>query len=298
MSGRNKIVLAGGSGSIGRYLKQRLSRDYQVVILSRKPSNGEVFWDGQTLGEWTSELEGTLAVINLSGASIEKRHTSKYKEQIIQSRVLPTKILCEAIGQLNIPVAKWINASGIGIYGNSGQLKNESGALGDDFVAEVCKKWEREIDVCSCGQTKKYVLRIAPVLMQSAGLLKPLIATTKLGLGGKMGSGNNYMSWVHIQDICAIVEACLTDVLSPGIMNAVAPQAVTNKEFMSTLRKTWNVPFGLPSPEFAIKLGALAQGMEPSLIFSNQRIHSSVIPEDLFQFQALDAALQNLKGTE
>lgn len=286
----NKIIIAGGTGFLGSAIIKAFP-DYEIVVLTRTIRKNEqdiryVLWDAKNIGNWTKEVEGSKAIINLVGRSVNCRYTDANKQEIIDSRVDATLIIGKAIGELNKPPEVWINAGSAAIFGNSGdEVKVEDSPTGSGFSPEVCKAWEKAFDRYDTPKTRKVFLRIGMVLQQNGGILKPFLNMAKFGLGGKIGTGNQYMTWIHEQDFTDLIRYTILDADFKGIVHSASPFPVTNKEFMKTIRQSVNIPFGLPNPAIFIKIGAVFIGTEAELVLSGRRVVSSVLEKNGFKFK-------------
>ncbi|MDB5013386.1 MAG: hypothetical protein JWQ25_1588 [Daejeonella sp.] len=299
----DKIIIAGGSGFLGSSIRKRYYKtDTQVIVLSRSQHPDDenikyVVWDAKSLGDWTSVLEGSTAVINLVGKSVNCRYTEKNKAEIISSRVLSTEVLGEAIQQSNNPPKVWINAGSAAIFGNSGdEIKEENSQVGNGFSPHVCKEWERAFNEFETLETRKVFLRIGMVLQKGGGIIEPFQNLAKFGLGGKMGSGNQYMTWIHEQDFLNIIDWAINDETAQGIIHCASPNPVTNSEFMKAIRTSVRAPFGFPNPSFLIKIGAVFIGTEAELVLSGRRVVSQVLRERnfLFKYPLLHDAMKQI----
>jgi len=299
----NKIIIAGGSGVLGNLLVEAYGKaGREVVVLSRSvPSESEetryVAWDGCTVGEWTRELEGALAVINLAGRSIHTRFTAKNRREIRESRVQSTAVIGEAIHRCSRPPKVWINAGGISIYEPSDVLRTEADVPdGTGFLAGISKAWEAVFAEADTPVTRKLQLRISSVLTSKGGMLFPLVKLTKLRLGGTIGSGRQYISWIHEQDFVKLVDWCIRSRNVQGVLHASGPNPTQNKDFMRGLRNRLSVSFGVPNYEWSTKIGAWLIGTEPELALSGHRVVSHILQEEefTFDFPELQDALHNL----
>ena len=304
MNGK-RIIIAGGSGFIGSALaKELLARGCEAVVLTRMPrarTNGahEVEWDGVNAGEWVNCLDGAAAVVNLAGKNINCPHTPENLRELTGSRVNSARAIAGVLGRVNNPPRVWVQAGAIGFYGGLGQnVCDENSPPGDDSLAEVCKQWEGAFNGADVPGTRKVLLRTGFVLGRAGGALPVLARLTKLFLGGRAGSGKQFISWIHLADLTRLfLDAIERDELS-GTFNAVAPNPVTNSEFMCELRRTLHRPWSPPAPVWAVKLGARLMNSEPSLALDGCRVAPRRFLEAGFQFQfpELRAALQNLHG--
>lgn len=302
-----KIVLAGGSGYLGKVLSQHfLSSCDEIVVLSRhaKTSEGKIKfikWDGVQQGEWTKELNGAEAIINLSGRSINCRFNETNKKEILESRVKSTQAIGEAIQKLNLPPKVWINFSAAAVYQNAvgGQHDESSQSEGSGFMFEVCKQWEQAVNSFQLPQTRQIILRISMVLGKSGGVVSTLLPLVKLGLGGAAGSGRQMVSWIHEKDVCRLTEWLINTPEANGVYHAASQNPVTNSDMMKAFRKACKMPIGFPAPTPAVKLGALFMGTEASLVLDSVNIipRKSLSGGFVFEFPEIEEALSNLIGT-
>lgn len=299
-----KIVIAGGTGFLGKMLSEHFANlNYEVVVLSRsehKPAANisHVKWDGETLADWTNELEGAYALINLCGKSVDCRYTESNKSKIYDTRLNSTKILGKAVDACENPPKVWINSSSATIYRHAEDrdMDEETGEIGTGFSVDVCKKWESTFFDCASQGPRKVALRVAIVIGKDGGALQPLKSLTKIGFGGRQGSGDQYFSWIHEMDFINAVNFVLDNEELSGVYNVSSPNPVKNSQFMGALRKALKVPFGMPMPKWMLEMGALIIRTETELILKSRR----VVPQKLlekgykFQFDNLENALANL----
>lgn len=278
------VLIAGGTGFIGNYLKNRFEASGHIVRLVSR-SGMDVSWN---LKDLIPELEKTDVLINLAGKSINSRFTEKNKELILQSRLKTTGILNEAVAACKNPPVLWINASATGIYKHTGQnqtLNESSMDFASDFLGNVVQLWEREFFGTSIPGVRKTAIRTSVVLGKSGGAypIFKLLAIT--GLGGKQGSGAQMVSWIHIEDYYRIILFIIEESGISGVINASAPFPVTNQIFMKTLRKAKRFPVGIPAPEWAIKLGTGIVGVDSSLILASSNVNSEILIKNGFEFR-------------
>jgi uncharacterized protein len=302
-AGRKRIVLAGGSGFIGSALaREWLRRDREVVVLTRHPkprTDGvrEVGWDGKNLGEWIQSLHGAEAVINLAGKNVNCPHTPENVRELTASRFDSVNAIASAIYHVALPPKAWVQASAIGYYGNPGdRICDEQSPGGDDVLATICEQWERAFGAAVTPKTRKVVQRIGFVLGRDGGALPVLERLTRWFLGGRAGSGRQYLSWIHVADLVQMFVAAVEGENASGVFNAVGPAPVMNKDFMRELRRTLHRPWSPPAPEFAIRIGARLMNSEPSLALAGCRAEPKRWREAGFEFKhhSLPAALHNL----
>ncbi len=294
---RKRIVIAGGSGFIGRALmKEFTARGFEVVVLTRSPrkrTDGivEAEWDGATAGAWTTWLDGAEAVINLTGKSINCPHTPDNLQGIMASRINSVNALAAAAGAAQNLPRVWVQASAGGFYGDTGGTAcDENAPVGNDTLANVCRQWEAAFAAAKVSRTRKVVLRIGFVLGRDGGALPLLSQMTRWFLGGATGSGKQYISWIHVADLAAMFVAAVTDEKMSGTFNAVAPDAVSNAEFMRELRRALHRPWSPPAPALAVKLGARLMGSDGSLALVSQRCVPRKILEMGFPFRFTEVA--------
>lgn len=273
-----KVILAGGSGFLGQALGRPLAAaGWEVVVLSREPRPGapfrEVFWDAATAGAWTTELEGASAVVNLAGRSINCVHTPENRRAIVASRLNSVTALGAGFARAANPPPVWVQCSATGFYGDAGdRVCDETQPTGPGFLAEVCRRWEETFAALPLPGVRRIVLRLGVVLDANHGALPPLVRLTRRFLGGSAGSGRQYFSWIHRDDLMAIFQRVLVQPELAGTYNACSPAPVTNAEFMRELRTGLGRPWSPPAPEFAIRLVAgPLMGVDPDLALQGQR---------------------------
>jgi len=300
----SRIVIAGGSGFIGSALAAHfIAQGNDVVVLTRtararEDGVREVAWNGRSFGPWATELDGAAAVINLTGKNINCRHTDKNRREIIASRVVSVRAIADAIGASVTPVPVWVQASAVGIYGNAGDaLCDESAPHGSDFMADVCEQWEAAFRAALTPNTRRVVLRFGVVLGRDGGALPTLATLARWGLGGTVGSGRQYMSWIHRDDLVSIVQRAITTPMS-GPYNAANHVPETNAAFMKRLRSAVHRPWSPPAPALAVKIGAYIIGTEPSIALDGQRCVPRRLDEEGFAFghEDLSQTLHELLG--
>ena len=300
-----RVVIAGGTGFIGRALaKELLARNYEVVILSRKarPQDDgiqEVEYEPGSIGEWIKHLDRAAAVVNLVGRGVNCLHTEENLREIRESRIGSVKTLAMAIDHTPRPPRAWVQAGAIGFYGDREDiLCDEDSPAGGDPLAGICKDWEKVYFTVPAPKTRRVLFRIGMVLGRDGGALPALERLTEWFLGGSFGDGRQYVSWISLADVTgAFIEAIEREDLT-GTYNLVAPNPATNNEFMGELRRALHRPWCPPAPEWAIHIGARLLKMEPSLALAGCRCVPKRLLENGFKFQfpELPAALKNLFG--
>lgn len=301
---KKRIVIAGGSGFIGKAISNHyLANGYEVVILTRaetqmKNDINYQHWDGKTIGDWAPFIDEAELVVNLTGKSVNCRYTEENKALILSSRVNATKIIGAVIQQSNNPPKLWVNSSTATIYDYSltKPMTEDDGDIGNDFSMSVAQAWEDALFEADTPKTRKVALRISLVLGENEGVLPVLTKLTKLGLGGYHGNGKQKFAWIHIADVLGIVDY-LRDNEIEGAINCTTDTIINNKQFMQALRKSLGVSFGLPTPTFALKLGAIIMGTESELILKSRFVKPQRLLDKGYQFKFTDInnALEDLK---
>jgi uncharacterized protein (TIGR01777 family) len=254
------ITIAGGSGFLGRALIARLRSDgHRVRVLTRKPRPGQsddVAWnpDG-SVGPWAAAIEGANAVVNLAGEGIaDRRWNDRRKHDLHASRVLSTRSLVAAIAAAAQPPAVLVNGSAVGYYGAHGEeIVTEATPAGSDFLATVCVDWEREAEHAA-AVTRVAMIRSGLVLDRKGGALGQMLTPFRLGVGGPLGDGRQFMPWIHIADWVGLVLWLIDNEPARGAFNGTAPTPVTNAEFSRALGQALHRPALVPMPGFALKL--------------------------------------------
>lgn len=294
-----KILVSGSHGLVGTALIKSLEAEgHEVSRLVRYAphSKTEVEWSPDRYSIALARIEGFDAVVNLAGESIAEGHwTDDKKRRIRESRVKGTKLLGDALANLTVPPKTFICASAIGYYGNRGdEILTEASAPGDDFLAEVCVEWEQATALATEKGIRVVNTRFGVILDTNGGALKKMLPPFRLGLGGKIGSGKQWMSWIALDDVVGALNFALTNESLRGPINFVAPNPVRNAEFTKTLGKVLSRPTLFPIPAFGIKL--LFGEMGEALLLGGQR----VAPERLmatgytFQHSQIEAALHDV----
>jgi uncharacterized protein (TIGR01777 family) len=290
------IVIAGGSGFLGTALASGWRSDGQrVLILTRRPRReGDVAWspDGGDQA-WRTVIDGADAVVNLAGEGIaDQRWTGARKAAILASRVRVTRAIVAAINAARVKPATLISSSAIGIYGNRGdELLTEESLPGSGFLADVCRAWEAEAAAAS-PSSRVVLLRTGVVLNKDAGALPQIALPFRFFAGGPLGSGRQYMSWIHLADWVAMVRWALATMEATGPLNVTAPAPAANAEFAHALGRAMGRPALMPAPSFALRL-ALGE-MADALLLGGQRVLPAKAQRLGFEFQylTLDAALR------
>lgn len=288
-----KIVLAGGTGYLGSVLTQYFKdKAKEIVVLTRMaiPAEGNVVylqWNAATKGEWCSTLEDCDLLVNLCGKNVNCRYTKENQKEIIASRVVPTKLLEICIQSLRKPPKVWINLASSTIYRYAEDRPQDEvdGDIGTGFSVEVCQAWEKTFWNTHTPQTKKIALRTGIVFGGSDGVFPRLKNLVRTGLGGKQGTGSQYVSWLHELDFARMVEWLYEKGIDGQVYNATAPEAVQNKAMMAIIRNSMGVPLGLPAPHWLLAIGARIIGTETELILKSRWVYPKHLMDGGFKFQ-------------
>lgn len=298
-----KVILAGGSGFIGGALLRELtSAGYDCVLLSRSATGTRpqtVQWDGKTVGEWVSALEGATAVVNLAGHPVACRWTEENRRLIRESRVASTRAIGEAIQRCAQPPAVWVNTSATGYYGDTGDRPvSEASGPGQGFLSDVGRSWEAAQLEHELPHTRRVRIRVGVVLSRNGGALPRIERFARMFLGGPVGSGRQFMSWIHERDLVALYRFAIERPVE-GPLNGTSPHPVRNAEFMATLRAVLVRPPVPPVPAEVFRIISNAMGVEPDLVLDSQRVLPVMTQFHGFeyQFRELRPALENLFST-
>jgi uncharacterized protein (TIGR01777 family) len=299
-----KIIVTGASGLIGRALVSSLSKQgHQLTALVRRESKHkaaadvtEVQWNPAAGELDAARLVGHDATVHLAGEPIASgRWTEQKKRRIVESRVQSTRLLAETLARLQTRPRAFLCASAIGYYGDRGsELLTEESAPGVDFLSRVCREWEAACEPARAAGIRTVNLRIGVVLSRKGGALAQMLTPFKLGLGGRIGNGWQYMSWIALDDVVGAIEHALTDESLAGPVNVVAPQPVKNVEFTKTIGRVLGRPTLLPMPTFALRL-ALGE-MADELLLASTRVEPTRLKASGYQFKypQLEPALSHL----
>lgn len=304
-----RIIVTGGTGMIGSRLTPKLvEAGHEVIVLSRNPAKYSfppgvegVQWDGKTTAGWGHLVDGAGAVINLAGASIAgdgfppPRRTEARKKLILQSRLDAGTAVSAAIAEAENKPAVLIQMSAIGIYGDRGdEVITESSTLGDGFVADVVKQWEQSVTaVEEMGVRVVYVRTGLVYVMDEHSVLHPLLLVSKMFVGGPLGDGRQYYSWIHIDDVLRAMLFLLENESTSGVYNLTAPHPLPQKAVMQEIGKVIGRPSFMPAPAFAIKA---VLGEVSDLVLDGQRVLPTRLQEAgfSFKFEEVDNALMDL----
>ena len=292
---KKKIVIAGGTGFIGKYLSEYFTQQgYQVIVIARQP--GMVSWKDKN--GIIEALEDAEMLINLAGKSVDCRYNEKNKKEILLSRTETTRVLGEALQKCQRPPELWLNSSTATIYRHAEDrpMTEREGEIGTGFSVGIATQWEKTLLDFKLPNTRSVALRIAVVLGEHAPVMVPLKRLVKFGLGGHQGNGQQMFSWIHIEDLKNIILFIQQHKSMSGAYNCSAPHPVKNNVFMKELRKAMGAPFGLPSPKWLLEAGAVMIRTETELILKSRW----VIPEKLlgsgfsFKYETIDKAFEEI----
>lgn len=300
-----RIIITGATGLIGKKLADALiSRGDELIVFSRdtkkaksiSPTGVEcVEWNYQRPDQWKSKLENADAVVHLAGINLfAKRWNEKFKKEVIDSRKVSTKNLVEAITSRANKPEVFISASGIGYYGDCGdKILNEDSPLGKDFLADICEVWESESRRTGEFGIRNVQIRTGLVLSTQDGALKKMLLPFKFFIGGPLGNGKQWASWLHIDDIVAIYLHAIDNQNISGAVNAASPNPVRMKEFAKTLAKILHRPSLFPVPKFALKI---VVGEAAEVVTASQRVDVKKLLSSgyKFKFEMLEEALRDL----
>jgi uncharacterized protein len=284
------MVLAGGSGALGRALAAAAARrGDEVVVLTRSPRPGiaarQVAWDGRSVGRWGEELAGSV-VVNLAGAIVDRRPTAANVRLLTESRVQPTLALAAAAGQVMPRPLVWVQMSTLAIYGDTGEMVLDESAPPADGPAQmagVARAWEQA--AAGVAAERQVIVRAGIVLDRNTPALDRLCALTRWGLGGPIGAGRQWVSWLHVADFTAAVQRLIDDSAFHGVVHATSPHPVRNRELMAALRAVLHRPPAPPAPVPLVRLGSLLLQTDPALALTSRRAVPARLLEAGFVFR-------------
>lgn len=296
-----KVLVAGATGMVGKRLVELLlEQGLEVNVLSTR-KNATV--DGAAVFQWNpnlfklddAALDGVDAIINLAGASINKRWTTSYKQEIYDSRTRPAETLLKALSKKNHSIKSYLSAAAVGIYPSSfDKTFVEDDEPGKDFLAQVCQAWETSADKIAAQNIRVVKLRIGIVLSREGGELKEFESLANKGLAAPLATGKHWRSWIHLDDLCRMFIHVLLQTEMEGSVNAAAPNPVTNRDFIKKLAAALHKPAIFPAvPEFVLKL---ILGEMATIATSSQKVSVQKMQDSGFQFRfnTLDEALTDL----
>ncbi|MFC7819329.1 TIGR01777 family oxidoreductase [Streptomyces sp. NPDC057367] len=294
-----RIVIPGGTGQVGAVLKRALAgAGHEVVILTRRPRReGEVQWDGRTLGPWTAAVDGSDAVINLAGRSVSCRYTAANLREMMDSRVGSTRVVGAAIAGAARPPRVWLQMSTATVYAHRFDAPNDeaTGVIGGTepgvpdywaYSVEIAKAWEQAQQQAETPATRKVALRSAMVMSPDpGGVFSVLLGLARLGLGGSVAGGAQYVSWIHEHDFVRAVEFLIDRGDMAGPVNLAAPHPLPQRAFMRTLRSEWGAPVGIPATKWMAEVGAIALRTDTELLLKSRRVVPGRLVKAGFDFQ-------------
>lgn len=296
-----KLVLPGGSGQIGTLLARAYyAAGHEVTVLSRRPDAAPwrtVEWNGETVGDWARKVDGADVVINLAGRSVDCRYTPEHRRAILDSRVRSTRAVGKAIERAERAPRVWLQASTATIYAHRYDAPNgeTDGRLGGDepgapatwrFSVDVAKAWEEALMEADVPHTRRVAMRSAMTMSPDrGGVFDVLLKLVRFGLGGRSGSGRQYVSWIHDVDFVRAVDWLIQHDTVSGPVNLASPHPLPNAEFMRALRRAWGTPLGLPATEWMLEVGALLMRTETELVLKSRRVVPERLSAEGFAFQ-------------
>lgn len=303
---RLRIVIAGGSGHVGKLLASHLqNRGHFVSVLTRGPYTAQwetVHWDGIETGPWIEAVEGSDVCINLAGHSVNCRYSAEHRREIYESRIGTTRLLNRVIAQMERPPRVWLNASTVVIYGDdsgsgSDELserlrggKEDTASLrrtaAREFLRHVARDWEAALFETQTPRTRKVAMRSAMVMSATpGGAFATLLRLVRVGLGGQQGNGRQFVSWIHEEDFVRAVDFLIDRDEIEGAVNIAAPIPLPNREFMEELREAWGMPNGVPAPRPLLEIAAFVLRTEPALLLKNNRAVPARLMNAGFRFE-------------
>ncbi|MBB6039498.1 TIGR01777 family oxidoreductase [Phytomonospora endophytica] len=295
-----KVVIPGGTGPVGAVLTRALlARGHEIVHLSRRPRADAavrtVAWDGRGPGPWTAEIDGCDAVVNLAGRSVSCRYTPENLREMMDSRVDSTRAVGAAIAAATNPPPVWLQMSTATIYAHThAEPNDDSGVIGGEepgvpaywaFSVDIARAWERAQAEADTPATRKVALRAAMVMSRDKGsVFDTLLRMTRLGLGGPVAGGRQFISWIHAEDFARAVAFLIDRDDIDGTVNVAAPGPLPQREFMRHLRAAAKMPVGLPATRWMAELGALAMRSDTELLLKSRRVVPRRLPENGFDF--------------
>jgi uncharacterized protein len=307
-----RLVVPGGTGQVGEMLRRAwTARGHEVVVLTRRPRAAhEVVWDGRTPGAWTAVLEGCDAVVNLAGRGVNCRYTAENLREMMDSRVRTAELVGAAIARCERPPKVWLQASTATIYAHRHDAPNDelTGRIGGtepgvpaywEFSVRIAREWERAQREAATPETRKVALRTAMVMSPDrGGTFDHLSWVARLGLGGPVGGGAQYVSWIHERDFVRAVDFLIGCAELDGAVNVSAPVPLPQRDFMRALRGAWGMPIGVPATRPMAEFGAWVLRSDTELLLKSRR----VVPERLldagfeFDYCAWQDAVGELVG--
>jgi uncharacterized protein (TIGR01777 family) len=301
ISRRLRIVIPGGTGHLGTLLCRHFyEQGHEVATVTRFPKAQPwqaVHWDSTTLGDWANSLDGADVVINLAGRSLFCRQTDVNRAEILRSRIATTELVGRAISQCADPPDLWLNASTALIYRHSldSDMDEENGTIDDqdasvpaewNFIVSVASAWEHAQANAHTDRTRRIALRMSPVMIpNSSSLFDWLLRLVRWGFGGEIGTGDQYVAWIHDFDFIRVIEHLIATESLAGSINVTSPCPAPNHQFMCNLRRAWCTSyFGVPAPEWAAQAAAFLARIEPEIVLKSCRVVPKRLLESGFSF--------------
>ncbi len=287
---KKRIVIAGGTGFLGQQLERHLAEQgFQVAILTRRPrGSNHIQWDARTLGDWKRELDGADGLVNMAGRSVDCRYNENNKNEILKSRTESTQVLHQAVAACEVPPRVWLNSSTATIYNDTrGDVPANTEAnnnVGSDFSMGVGKAWESALFDIDCPETIQTALRTAIVMGKQGGAFPILKRIAGFGLCSPQGPGDQWISWLHIDDFCRILMFLLTKPL-PGCVNVSSPNPIQNRDFNQLLKERVRPWLVMPQPAWLLKFGAVFLRTETELILKSRKVVPERLLEAGFEFE-------------
>ncbi|MEX2114845.1 MAG: TIGR01777 family oxidoreductase [Pirellulales bacterium] len=296
----SKLIIAGGSGFLGQLVARWFAPlGWDVVSLTRDAGSSvsparRVTWDGRSLAGWVEELDGADALLNLAGRSVNCRYHARNRQTILHSRLESTRVLGEAVASCRRPPKVWLNSSTATIYKHTldRAMDEFNGVIAgtpeakDQFSVEVAQAWERVFEEAPAPQTRKITMRTAMVFGTHEGTVyRVLRRLTRLGLGGPIGGGRQYVSWLHETDFCRAVQWLIEHQGISGVVNLASPNPVTNRDMMRTFRGACHMPVGLPASRWMLEIGMFLLRSESELVIKSRRVVPTRLVDAGFEFQ-------------
>jgi len=309
-----KVVIPGGSGHVGAILVRHfVALGNEVVVLSRRKYLHEgvttLPWDGETLGEWKDVVDGADVVVNLAGRSVNCRYNPKNLDEMMQSRIRSVKVIGEAIRRSKNPPKVWLQASTATIYAHRYDAPNDelTGIIGGDEPGasytwnesiKIAKAWESETNAIETPGTRKVLMRSAMTMSaDSDSVFDVFSRLARKGLGGRLGDGKQFVSWIHQDDFARAVSLLIEREDLEGRVNLCSPNPLPQAEFARILREAWGVKFGFPAPAFLVELGTWAMRTESELVLKSRRVVPTRLLDSGFEFAfpSWELAAKNLR---
>lgn len=293
-----RVLIFGGTGHMGAAIKRHLDpAEYKITVVTRNPKSAdEIQWDARTLGPWVDALDGAEVVMNLAGRRVHCRYNEANKKEMMDSRILSTRILGEAISQCPNPPKVWLQASTATLYAHTFGPANDdvTGVMAGSepdapaewkYSIEIGTKWEEALNQAVTPNTRKVAMRTAIMMgIDKESALDVFSGLTRKGLGGRLASGKQWVSWVHELDMVRAIQFLIESDLE-GPVNIASPNPLPQAEFAKELRQAWGIPFGLPATPWMIAIGAWFMDGDSEIVLKSRRVVPKRLTDAGFQFQ-------------